>query len=319
MTSRKNQQAARQYMREHDVPYMEALRRVTQQSATARTVQAGVISARPMDAPIVLGYTPPRHDDAKPSLLGRFRKTPQEDPIPVPYAVSNESGTPRLVTVYGPPGTGKTMLLRSILEQFRGYAAYAIHGGDLLDGPVTLPDGRRADRVEPWKGLTEINLRPWLAGLTRSGDPDDAPGPPSLPKDLPFGALVVLDLGGARNLVREGERSVWFHDRAAADAIRSCLEFEKHLSRVARSKAITVATSVMNDSHPQEGLPLALLASPLEEPSTKVRMMHTGFPSPDPEDPWVYEAVSPSGLAPGGHFMLTKREALQVISDAHTV
>lgn len=314
MTSRKNQQAARQYMREHDVPYMEALRRVTQQSAPPRSTQVRTVPGRPLDAPLVLGYTPPRHEDAKPSLLGRFRKKSQEDLAPVPYPVSNERDAPRFVTVYGPPGTGKTMLLRSILEQFRGYAAYVVHDGYLLDGPTTLPDGRRGDRVEPWEGLTEINLRPWLAGLTRSGDPDDVPTPPSVSKDLPFGALVVFDLGGARNLVQEEEGSLWPHDRVAVDTVRPWLEFEKHLGRVARSKAITVATSVMTDSRPQEGLPLSLLASPLMGPSTKVRMMHTGFPGPSPEDPWVYEAVSPSPHAPGDHFMLTEREALQVAS-----
>lgn len=296
MTSRKNQQAARQYMREHDVPYMEALRR-----ATSPPVQAP-IPGRPLSQPLILGYTPPQEqgEPAGLSFLDRLRRRPQEPtpaPGPTPYVMDRQdSSRPRLVTVYGPPGTGKTMFLRALLEQFRGHAAYVVHDGHLLDG--VTPDGAG---VEPWEGLVEVNLRPWQS---RAALPDALPAPPrpSL-DDLPFGAVVIFDLrdGGA-------EDAAWpsVYDMEAASVVRQWRQFEHAVAHVARSRGLTVATSVLTRDTPTS--PLHSLGAPLGADSIGVRLSPRGA-SAAPGTPWVYEAFEPNRANDPTPFLLTEREA----------
>lgn len=308
MTSRKNQQAARQYMREHDVPYMEALRRVASQKTSTADALAN-ISSRPLDEPLVLGYAPLQSRSSKPSLFGRFRKKHHEDApsSPAPYLLGGEGGRmPRLVTVYGPPGAGKTMLLRSILKQFRGHSAYIVHDGFLLDGP-SLTEGREGEGIEPWEGLTDINLRPWMTGVGAARDLD-APTPPSI-SDLPLGSLVIFDLGGAGRLLESAGES--YYKQKTRDVLRPWVEFEAELGRRAREKGLVVATSVKTSIGPEASMPLSLLGSPLSEASTKVRMvLDEGFRHPG--GVWVYEAASPTPNPVGDHFLLTEQEARQV-------
>lgn len=289
-------------MRTHDVPYMEALRRVTSQATSANDAQMSV-SGRPLNEPLILGYTP-----SKPSL--------GEEPTPAPYVVGGEGENwPRLVTVYGTPGTGKTMFLRSILKQFQGHCAYIVHDGFLLDGP-SLPGGKKNEGIEPWAGLTDINLQPWMTGFRAPRDLD-APGPPSI-NDLPFGSLVIFDLGGAGRLL--GPDGDSYYERKIKDALLPWVEFEAELGRRARGKGIVVTTSVMTDDGPEARMPLSLLGSPLSEASTKVRRMseEDEFTRRHPGDPWVYEVTSLDPHSPNEHLLLTKGEARRVAPLPHS-
>lgn len=309
MTSRKNQQAARQYMREHDVPYMEALRR-TASRTTPKPLQTSVPGRSP-DEPLILGYTSPRHESSKPSLLGRFRKTPQQNPAPAPYVVGDgEADRARLVTVYGPVGTGKTMLLRSLLKQFRGHAAYVVHCGDLLGNPAA-PE---TEQIGTWDGLIEVNLRPWLYGPT-SPEENPAPKPPPI-WEMPMGTLAIFDLGWAGRLAREGEASS-SEEQRVVEAFRPWVKFQDRLSRMARSWGTTVATSVLTDDGP-EALPLSLLQSPLNSMSVKVRMPldeHGSVRHPR-GGPWVYEVANPNLRSSEDFIVLTEQEARQYLSSA---
>lgn len=305
MTSRKNQQAARQYMREHDVPYMEALRRTTSGASSPLAAQAP-IPGRPWEEPPILGYIPPQKqaEPAGPSFMDRLRRRPQEPtpvPAPTPYVADwQDSSRPRLVSVYGPPGTGKTMFLRAILEQFRGHAAYVVHDGHLLDGP-TLPGGQKGAGIEPWEGLVEVNLQPWLSGVTPPSE-HSAPTPPP-PDRLPFGSLVLFDLRDSG--AREGDGG-WSHERQDKNVVREWRLFESKMACIAHSKGITVATSVLTSDVPVP--PLHWLSAPLGRESIGV-MLARREPSVTSGAPWVYEAFDPASTTDPTPFLLTEEEA----------
>lgn len=304
MTSRKNQQAARQYMQTHDVSYMEARRRVTSGNSPAEALPAATlfpptVSARPLSDPLTLGYRPPTEPEpVKPSLLDRLRgHSPQPQVGPVtPYEIGEDNNYPSLVTVYGPPGFGKTTLLRSLLEQYRGYAAYVVHGGDMVQG--TSWNGDMG--VEPWEGLVETNLRPW--DMTPVNDADEMPHPPSI-SDLPNGALVVLDLGGIRGNLSDSPRS--FYNDQVRSKLGEWFEFEALLGHMARSKIITVVTSVAtDDSIEAMTTPLGDFQSPLGGSGALVRAGAMPF------GVGVFEVLG-SMTRRSGYITLTEEEAAQ--------
>lgn len=317
MTSRKNQQAARQYMKTHDVSYMEALRRVTTPRVPedfASQSVASAVGARPMGEPLILGYVPPLEPEPLArTLMDRLRgRRPEAGHVdgPTPYLANRESSRPSLITVYGPPGTGKTMLLRSILEQYRGYAAYAVHGGDLIKG-----EGHHgALGVEPWEGLTEVNLQPWATDTAR---PEEAvPEPPSSIGDLPNGALMVLDLSYIRKTLTAGFS---MREGQVRTDLNKWLDFESALGHVARSKGIVVASSVLTEYAPSRAyMPLSTVSSPLGAESINVRHVvaederrvvdDEGIARPRTR--WVYEATRPESRLNTEHFTLTEREVL---------
>lgn len=305
MTSRKNQQAARQYMQTHDVSYMEALRRVTSggNASKAPVVQ---IASRPLGESVILGYVPPMEPEpTRPTMMDRLRGRHPEPGVPAdptPYLLDRED-FPSLLTVYGPPGTGKTVLLRSILEQYRGYAAYVVHGGDLLHG------ARGGLGVEPWEGLTEVNLRPWAMGMVDVAG--EVPEPPPF-GDLPNGALIMFDLSTVRGALKESDS---FYVAQARSKLKPWFEFEASLGRMARSKSFVVASSVATGASPDEAsLPLNILSSPLGEASVKVRSpkgadrgLHTR------DSRWVYKAISPESRLNTEHFTLAREEAAHLM------
>lgn len=302
MTSRKNQQAARQYMQTHDVSYMEALRRVTSSTSTPKAAVPGVVP-RPLGEALTLGYMPPLEPEpVKPTLLDRIRGRrpgPGTPDAPTPYLLENADG-PSLLTVYGRPGAGKTVLLRSILEQYRGYAAYVVHGGDLIQGG----DAHDDLGVEPWEGLTEINLRPWVMGMTDVAG--EVPEPPSF-GDLPNGALIVLDLSNVRVALNE---TASFYRTQARLKLKPWFEFEASLGRMARSKSLTVASSVATENPGEMSLPLSIFGSPLGEASIKVRSLKgTDRGIRSGSSWWAYEAVGPERHLDTEDFALTQEEA----------
>lgn len=307
MTSRKNQQAARQYMREHDVPYMEALRRVTNprvpEDFSSQSV-ASVIDVPPLDKPLTLGFLPPLEPEPAPhrlSLVDRLKgRRPEPDTVPVeaptPFLVDRGRATPAYITVYGPVGAGKTTFLRSLLEQYRGHASYAIHGGDLVKG-----EGHRsALGVEPWEGLIDVNLQPGSR----------IPEPPSV-GELPIGSLVVLDLSNIKNALR-AEFSV--HGVQERAKLRKWFAFEASLGQWARWRDVAVASSVYAESTPDEtALPLSVASSPLGMESIKVRLDRRtaergGHPRAS-SGAWVYEAFDPASTTDPTPFLLTEEEA----------
>lgn len=303
MTSRKNQQATRKYMQTHDVSYMEALRRVTS-GGNASKVPVVQVASRPLGESVILGYVPPLEPEpVKPTLMERLRGRHPEPGVPddpTPYLIDHKD-SPSLITVYGPPGTGKTVLLRSILEQYRGYAAYVVHDGGLIQG------ARDDLGVEPWEGLTEINLQPWVQGMADVAG--EVPEPPSS-GDLPDGTLVVLDLGTVRGALEEDS---WHHLEKVRAKLNAWFEFEAYLGRIARSKSLTVASSVATGTDDEMSMPLSIFSSPLGAASVKVRSLkgtHRGVHSP--ESRWVYEAIRPESRLNTEHFTLTEEEAARL-------
>ena len=311
MTSRKNQQATRKYMQTHDVSYMEALRRVTS-GGNASKVPVVQVASRPLVESVILGYVPPLEPEpVKPTLMERLRgrhPEPGTPDGPTPYLIDrlDHKDSPSLVTVYGPPGTGKTVFLRSILEQYRGYAAYVVHDGGLIQGT------RDDVGIEPWEGLTEINLQPWVQGMADVAG--EVPEPPSF-GDLPNGTLVVLDLTTVRGALEEDS---WYHSWHHLEKVRAKLnawfEFEASLGHIARSKSFTVASSVATGDSPDEmSMPLSIFSSPLGAASVKVRSLkgtHRGVHSP--ESRWAYEAIRPESRLNTEHFTLTEEEAARL-------
>ena len=198
------------------------------------------------------------------------------------------------VTVYGPPGSGKTMLVRTIMEQYRGYAAYVVGGRELVQTPSS------SEGVEPWEGLVHVNLTAGLYGA----DLEDRSIPPASVRGLKE-ALVVLDLGGFGYLDAYDSRI----DAERRALIEKWKAFEEALNQLARSYRITVVKTVMTgDMEHDQRTPLHELTQAFWG-STGV-MVRTEY------------GYSPSGRSRGGkyealrsgtmdHFTLTREEASQ--------
>lgn len=322
MTSRKKQQAARQYMREHDVPYMEALRRVTSSTTTASASSApavpnlfpGNVRFRDPDEPLVLGYTTRVHEPPKRSLWDRLSRRPAgEGEVSVePWMIEPAKGqTLPFVAVYGPPGSGKTTLIRSIIEQYRGYAAYVVGGSELVRNSSPDMEGMAPsdlEGVEPWDGLVHVNLRPVLYDKISDEKTLEGLRPPSSLAVLKE-TLVVLDLGGFEYLDSPEFRLT----PEGAALIDEWRVFEDALKRMARAYRITVAKTVMTSTAEDDyKTPLSKLPYPLSTPGVKVRT-EAGYSPGGRAVGGVYEALTDRQGTPStvDHFTLTEAEVTQ--------
>lgn len=204
MTSRKNQQAAREYMRENPgVAYMEALRRTSGPSAAS------------------LENTPTR------MLFDE-----------------HDLELPRVITVVGQPGGGKTTLLRGLMEQYRDSPTFALDSGDLLKPNWVTPAvyAPRPDRVvegiEPWPMLTTLDV-----GMARLGravfpapfDLDAIPKGSLLVLDMSFD--LASDEDRRRHLMAQALRD-------SEEAISQWADFYETIPQLAHDKGITVVISV---------------------------------------------------------------------------
>lgn len=303
MTSRKNQQAARQYMQTHDVSYMEALRRTTSSNGSRKTEVRSLFPAsvtiRPEGRPLVLGYSLPMEPEtSKVSVLDRFRgRHPEPIPSePEPLALQDVSTNP-LITGYGPVGGGKTVYVRSILEQFRGHAAYVVHMGDVIYGDSFV--SQRG--VKPWDELVEVNLQQWSLG---TGDASKVPTPPSL-DTIPRGTLILFDFGSIRE--RRGHPVRDFYSAQAYDHLSKWFAFEDTVARAAQERGFIAVTSVLTEASSTEwARPLEDFWSPFQG-GVRVRVAEPQS-SYQPRS-WVYEVVGDEPWS-GAHLVaVSKGEA----------
>lgn len=205
MASRKNQQAAREYMRSHPgVSYMEALRRVS--PGAGRLPQFTEFSPtspwRGMFSDLPAGGAQP------PSL---FCDLPREQP--------------RVLTVAGIPGSGKTVLLRGLLDQHWSHPVLALHSGGLLEG------------VGSWPGLVTVDSR-FGHGI------DVLPSPPE-PEGLAKGTLVILDISADLAVDTKAQDKLlnaW--GPASAGAVAEWVAFFGVLPGLVRRLGVSLAVSV---------------------------------------------------------------------------
>lgn len=220
MTSRKNQQAAREYMRTHpEVAYMEALRRTSGPKAdpidpisvmnqgASRMPFAGI-----PELAVGGGYTQPSR------LFGEH------------------SDLPRLITVVGCPGDGKTTLLRGWLEQYRNSPAFVLDGRDLVDG-FAVGERVISKGIEPWPLLTVLRI---------DRDRPEAKFPAFFDLSaIPPGSLVILDMSFDLASDEAHMSDLRYRtDSHSKETVSQWVDFYEMLPKLVRKMGITVVISV---------------------------------------------------------------------------